>query len=96
LYNPYYNSYRQCTANHYPYTVQPGDTLNSIAYRLEVSVSRIFAANPGVDPYNLRVGQMLCIPACPPNHTPKIIEPGDTLYQSPITAHPHKQSVRLS
>ncbi|EDW6383941.1 LysM peptidoglycan-binding domain-containing protein, partial [Salmonella enterica subsp. enterica] len=23
--------YRQCPAEHYPYTVQPGDTLNMIA-----------------------------------------------------------------
>ncbi|MBB6216096.1 LysM repeat protein [Anaerosolibacter carboniphilus] len=76
-----YDLYRQCPANHYPYTIQPGDTLNSIAYRLEVSVSRIIASNPGVDPYNLRVGQILCIPACPPNHTAKIIQPGDTLYK---------------
>ncbi|MBD2869367.1 LysM peptidoglycan-binding domain-containing protein [Paenibacillus arenilitoris] len=72
--------YRQCTAEQYPYTIQPGDTLNLIAYRLEVSVAGIMAANPGVDPYNLRVGQVLCIPSCPPNHTAKIIERGDTLY----------------
>ncbi|WP_040205862.1 LysM peptidoglycan-binding domain-containing protein [Neobacillus jeddahensis] len=72
---------RQCPENHYPYTIQSGDTLNQIALRLEVLVSRIMAANPGVDPYNLRVGQILCIPACPPNHTAKIIQPGDTLYQ---------------
>lgn len=75
-----YHFYRQCSENHYPYVVQAGDTLNSIAYRLEVVVSRIIAANPGVDPYNLQIGQVLCIPACPPNHTAKIIEAGDTLY----------------
>jgi LysM repeat protein len=75
-----YGHYRACPANHYPYTVQPGDTLNTIAYRLETSVARIMAANPGVDPYNLQIGQMLCIPACPPNHTPRIVQPGDTLY----------------
>lgn len=75
-----YGHYRACPANHYPYTVQPGDTLNTIAYRLETSVARIMAANPGVDPYNLQIGQTLCIPACPPNHTPRIIQPGDTLY----------------
>lgn len=72
--------YRQCPAEHYPYTVQPGDTLNYIAFRLESSVSRILAANPGVDPNNLQIGQVICIPSCPPNHFSKIIEPGDTLY----------------
>ncbi len=76
-----YNFYRQCPENHYPYIIQPGDTLNYIASRLEVNVSRILAANPGIDPYNLRVGQNICIPACPPNHTAKIIQPGDTLYR---------------
>jgi LysM repeat protein len=75
------NYYRQCPVNHYPYIIQPGDTLISIAYRLEVSVSRILASNPGIDPYNLRIGQVTCIPACPPNHTAIIIQPGDTLYK---------------
>jgi LysM repeat protein len=72
--------FRQCPANHYPYTVQAGETLSSIAMRLEVSLARIMAANPGVNPYYLQIGQVLCIPACPPHHTPKMIEPGDTLY----------------
>lgn len=73
--------YRQCPQGQYPYTIQPGDTLNYIALRLEKSVPRIMAANPGIDPYNLRVGQVICIPACPPNHRPIIIQTGDTLYQ---------------
>lgn len=73
--------YRQCPEDHYAYTIQPGDTLNSIAFRLENSVSRILASNPGIDPYNLRIGQIICIPACPPNHRPIIIQPGDTLYR---------------
>ncbi|MTW87155.1 LysM peptidoglycan-binding domain-containing protein [Virgibacillus dakarensis] len=76
-----YHFYRQCPENHYPYVIQPGDTLNFIANRLEVVVSRIVAANPGIDPYNLRVGQTICIPACPPNHFAYIIQPGDTLYR---------------
>lgn len=71
---------RQCPENHYPYIIQSGDTLNIIAYRLEVSVSSILRANPGIDPNNLRIGQTICIPACPPNHTAYIIQPGDTLY----------------
>ncbi|MFL0196807.1 LysM peptidoglycan-binding domain-containing protein [Clostridium sp. WILCCON 0269] len=76
-----YNYYRQCPATHYPYTIQSGDTLNRIAYRLGVSVQGIVASNPGIDPYYLRVGQVICIPACPPNHTSKILQPGDTLYK---------------
>lgn len=69
-----------CPQNHYPYVIQPGDTLYSIGNRLNVSVARIIAANPGINPNSLRVGQTICIPACPPNHTAVIIQPGDTLY----------------
>ena len=76
-----YNYYRQCSANHYPYTIQPGDTLYNISQRLEVSLERILAANPRINPYYLRVGQIICIPACLPNYTPRIIRPGDTLYK---------------
>lgn len=61
--------------------IQAGDTLNYIAFRLEVSISRIIAANPGIDPYNLQIGQVICIPACPPNHRARIIQQGDTLYR---------------
>lgn len=76
-----YSVHRQCLENSYPYVIQPGDTLNYVALRLEVIVSRILAANPGLDPYNLRVGQIICIPACPPNHSAIIIQRGDTLSQ---------------
>lgn len=86
----YYNFYRQCPENHYPYIIQRGDTLNSIAGRLEVSVSRIIAANPGINPYDLRIGQTICIPACPPNYSAVIIRPGDTLYK---IAQAHQVSV---
>lgn len=73
--------FRQCPANHYPYAVQAGDTLVSIAGQLGVDLDRLIAANPDVDPYNLRIGQTLCIPACPPDYTAYIIQPGDTLYR---------------
>ncbi|BAH07561.1 LysM peptidoglycan-binding domain-containing protein [Clostridium kluyveri] len=76
-----YTCYRQCPATHYPYVIQSGDTLNRIAYRLGVSLQGIMTSNPGIDPYYLRVGQIICIPTCPPNHTSKILQPGDTLYK---------------
>jgi len=88
-----YNYYRQCPPNHYPYTIQPGDTLNLIAYRLEVSVASIMASNPGLDAYNLRIGQIICIPACPPNHVPIIIQSGDTLYQIAQSYHVSVESI---
>lgn len=76
-----YNPYRQCSANYYPYVIRPGDTLYNIAYGFNVSVSSILAANPGVNPYYLGIGQTICIPVCPLNHTVKIVQPGDTLYK---------------
>ena|GEM_PF-758624 len=76
----YYYVQQQCPENHYPYVIQAGDTLYSISRRLEVSLDRILAANPGINPNRLMIGQVICIPACFPNQTPYIIQPGDTLF----------------
>lgn len=52
----------------YEYVVQQGDTLSAIAeaYRqknIKVTVEQILAANPGLDPKRLKVGQKIFIPA---------------------------------
>jgi len=49
----------------YYHTVQSGDTLYNLSREYGVSVSEIQQANPGVDPYNLQVGQKLKIPRFP-------------------------------
>jgi LysM repeat protein len=41
------------------YTVQSGDTLDSIASRTGTSVARLEQLNPGVDPTALRVGEKI-------------------------------------
>lgn len=46
----------------YRYQVRPGDTYSSIARRFNTRSSRIQAANPGVEPTALRVGQVLQVP----------------------------------
>lgn len=79
--------YRQCPANSYQYTIRQGDTLYFISVRFGVSISQITAANPGIDPYRLRVGQLICIPVCPQGQTVRIIQPGDTLYKIARTYH---------
>lgn len=71
----------QCSVNQLPYRVQAGDTLYVIAIRYGTTVSNIIAANPGIDPYRLRIGQTLCIPVCPTAHTVRIIQPGDSFYK---------------
>ena len=46
-------------------TIQPGDTIFKYAMQYHVSMDRIIAANPGVDPNNLVVGSTLNIPCDP-------------------------------
>lgn len=53
------------TVNHQPttYTVQQGDTLLKIAWRLGFPMWKILEANPGLDPDHLLAGQELAIPS---------------------------------
>jgi len=55
-------------APHFEYTVQAGDTPSAIvkAYRdknIKVTLQQILAANPGLKPESLKVGQKIIIPA---------------------------------
>ena len=53
---------------YYEHIVEPNQTLLFIAKGYETTVQKIIAANPGVNPSRLRVGQKLIIPA---EETPK-------------------------
>ena len=44
------------------YTLKPGDTLYNLAIQFRIPVRAILSHNPGLDPYNLRVGQQIVIP----------------------------------
>ena len=44
------------------YRVRPGDTFQQIADDFDITVLELQERNPGVDPQNLRLGQMLCVP----------------------------------
>ena len=44
------------------YTVEPGDSMASIAARFGYTVESLIAANPGVDPDNLQPGQTIILP----------------------------------
>ncbi|WP_106478247.1 M23 family metallopeptidase [Phytohalomonas tamaricis] len=46
----------------YRYQIRPGDTYGNIAAHFGTSVARLSAANSGLDPRNLRIGQLISIP----------------------------------
>ena len=48
------------------YTVQEGDIPEKIAARFNISVEALLAANPGLDPTHLTIGQTIIIPPKPP------------------------------
>ena len=75
----------RCPMGSFAYTVMAGDTLFSLANRYNTTVQAILAINPGLDPNNLRVGQIICIPdGCPPpppcDGSYYVVRSGDTLY----------------
>jgi LysM repeat protein len=58
------------SAPHMEHKVGPNETLIAIvnAYRskgVKVTLSQVLAANPGVDPKNVKIGQTIIIPAAP-------------------------------
>lgn len=61
----YYNQ-RPCPAGTTSYTIRAGDTFYAISRRFNVSLDALMAANPGVDPDRLFIGQIICIPGAVP------------------------------
>ncbi len=74
------------------YVVQSKDTLYSISRHFNVDLGMIIQANPFVNVYNLRVGEVLCIPISAPSgdnydhYTTYLVREGDTL-ESIINEH---------
>lgn len=60
------------------YRVRIGDTLYSISRMFNVSIDDLLKANPGIDPMNLRVGELICIPKVTPPPKPC---PGGHIYE---------------
>jgi len=48
--------------NGFLYTIKAGDTYFLLAQRFGTTVEAIQQANPGVNPNNLQIGQVICIP----------------------------------
>ncbi|MGN0384071.1 MAG: LysM peptidoglycan-binding domain-containing protein [Eubacterium sp.] len=51
-----------CRPGMHPYKVQAGDSLWRIAKRFNTTIQVIMDANPGISVYNMRIGQVICIP----------------------------------
>ncbi len=66
------------------YVIRAGDTFFSVSQRFGIAVAALAAANPGVDPNMLAVGQLICVPAPQPTPCPGgrfyTIVAGDTLF----------------
>ncbi len=67
------------------YTIRPGDAYYTLARRFNTTIAAIQAANPGVNPTDLRIGQQICIPVpsvpgpCPGGFIYTILA-GETLF----------------
>ncbi|MFZ7102197.1 MAG: LysM peptidoglycan-binding domain-containing protein [Peptococcaceae bacterium] len=42
--------------------IAPGDTLFKISQEANVTIAQLLAVNPGINPDNLQVGQIICLP----------------------------------
>ncbi len=68
------------------YTIKAGDTLYGIARVHEISLNDLIEANPGLNPYMLMVGNVLCIPSTTPtvdceDGSPYKVVAGDSFYK---------------
>ncbi|MFW5647761.1 MAG: LysM peptidoglycan-binding domain-containing protein, partial [Candidatus Alkaliphilus sp. MAG34] len=52
----------KCPSGTSEYTIKSGDTFFTLAKRFNTTVEAIQRANPGVNPNNLQIGQVICIP----------------------------------
>jgi LysM repeat protein len=68
--------------NGMPYTIKAGDTFYNIARTFGISLDALLAANPGVNPNRLYIGQVICVPHStptpPPSHSCPLLRQGST------------------
>ena len=82
--------HQPCPPGTVPYTIKEGDTFYRLAIRFNTTPATLIMSNPGANPRNLQMGQIICVPrqqiypACPEgNYTP--IPPRATLETLPPT-----------
>ncbi|WP_207640679.1 LysM peptidoglycan-binding domain-containing protein [Alkaliphilus transvaalensis] len=76
---------RTCPSGTVPYMIRPGDTFYRIAVQFGTTVAALVAANPGVNPNMLMVGQQICVPRQPayppcPEGNYYTVRAGDTFF----------------
>ncbi len=93
-----------CPAGTFPHTVVSGDTYYRLAQRYNTTVEAIRAANPGVNPDNLQIGQRICIPGtptpppstCPAGTFAYTVVSGDTYYRLAIRYNTTVEAIRAA
>lgn len=73
------------TCKGFMYTIKQGDTLYNIAKTYGTTVEAIVKANPNINPNNLQIGQVICIPVEPalvPQPVVKRLTPTDLMPNS--------------
>jgi LysM repeat protein len=77
-----YNRQGSCPSGRY-WRVKRGDTLFNIALRSATTVNRLLELNPDVNPSNLRIDSLICLPPEQPCSSGIYWEVavGDTLYK---------------
>ena len=74
-----------CPKGAFSYTIQSGDTLWKLSQNYGVTVQSILNLNPGVDPRNLQIGSILCIPPVAAAPAPMPPKPPVTMPTLPVT-----------
>lgn len=77
-----------CSSGRY-WRIRRGDTLAKIASRSATTVNVLLKLNPSVNPYNLQIGGLICLPPERPCASGIFWEvaPGDTLYKIAKTSN---------
>ncbi|WP_418769531.1 LysM peptidoglycan-binding domain-containing protein [Halalkalibacter kiskunsagensis] len=83
--------------NGFQYIIKPNDTLHHISQMYNVTVESILNRNRELNPYNLHIGQAICIPPsidvdCPMERF-HIVRPGETLHELANRFHISLQSL---
>lgn len=58
----YYQDIQRCPPKSYPYIINEGDSLDTISQKFNVPIEKLIRFNANIDPYNLIIGQKICIP----------------------------------